>query len=189
LVPPRESKKVQVEPGNFSESVVTIVDENNQPKKLDDVFFYHQPTSFFTVDTRIPREIREAITEADNCRNNNFLTGASGCLRKAIYKLLQNQGIPEVVETANFLRYDDRLDLLKEKLRGVDPEYINSLKTIQALTSQELHENDWKDLDGPMIRFLLEVTNEILYEIFVLPDELKTNAAKIAELKAVAFKK
>ena len=190
IFPPKQEVKTAGTRGLTVTSSAPILDENNNPiMKLDDVFFYHQPTSFFTVDERIPRVIREAITEADNCRNNNFLTGASACLRKAIYKLLQSQKIPEVDKASNFLKYNVRIDLLSEKLTGIDSDYINSLKAIQALTSQELHENDWKDLDGPKITFLLMVLNEILFAIFVLPDEQKNKAAKIAGLKAVAFKR
>ena len=54
---------------------------------LDSTFFYSVPTSFFVIDRRIPRIIRELITEAEGCVKMNFLTGASACTRKAIYEL------------------------------------------------------------------------------------------------------
>src|SRR3990172_4771757 len=58
---------------------------------LDAAFFYSVPTSFFVVDARIPRVIRELITEAEGCAKMNYLTGASACTRKAIYELLALQ--------------------------------------------------------------------------------------------------
>ena len=61
---------------------------------LDAAFFYSVPTSFFTIDTRVPKIIRELITEAEGCVKMNFLTGASACCRKAIYELLKHQQRP-----------------------------------------------------------------------------------------------
>src|SRR5882672_2054987 len=55
---------------------------------LDSAFFYSVPTSFFVIDRRIPRVLRELITEAEGCAKMNYLTGASACTRKAIYELL-----------------------------------------------------------------------------------------------------
>ena len=55
---------------------------------IDSKFFYSVPTSFFVIDNRIPKIIRELISEAEGCLKMNFLTGASACMRKAIYELL-----------------------------------------------------------------------------------------------------
>jgi hypothetical protein len=191
VTPPlRISYKPRTTPGGgHIEELTPILNEDKKPKELDDCFFYHQPTSFFTVDERIPLSIREPLSEGENCRKNNFLTGASACLRKAIYKLLKNEQIPESDVKGNFLHYDERIDSLKEKFKNIDAEYFNSLKIVQGITSQELHENDWEDLDSPTLRFLLETTKEILYEIFVLPDELHRKRTKIQELNRTALKK
>jgi len=65
----------------FSASGVTAGDEeyNIDELDIDQLFFYHQPTSFFAVDKRVPHIIRELITEAEGCLRMNFLTGASAC--------------------------------------------------------------------------------------------------------------
>jgi transcription elongation factor Elf1 len=55
---------------------------------IDSQIFYSAPTSFFVIDSRIPRDLRELITEAEGCLKMNYLTGASACTRKAIYELL-----------------------------------------------------------------------------------------------------
>lgn len=52
---------------------------------LDDKFFYSVPTSFFALDSRIPKVLRELMTEAEGCLKSNFLTGTSACARKMIY--------------------------------------------------------------------------------------------------------
>ena len=46
-------------------------DSHNPSLFIDKYFFYHHPTSFFTLDERIPYVIRELIAEADGCRKMN----------------------------------------------------------------------------------------------------------------------
>jgi hypothetical protein len=74
----------------FEQSEVEVDDEGIRFPSidLDDRIFYSQPSSFFTLDTRIPRVIRELITEAEGSLKMGFLTGASACMRKAVYELL-----------------------------------------------------------------------------------------------------
>ena len=62
---------------------------------IDSSLFYSVPTSFFTVDTRVPRIIRELITEAEGSLKMNYLTGASACIRKAIYELLVHEKLTD----------------------------------------------------------------------------------------------
>ena len=54
---------------------------------LDADFFYSVPTSFFVMDERVPRVLRELLTESEGCLKSNFLTGASACARKVVYEL------------------------------------------------------------------------------------------------------
>ena len=41
---------------------------------IDSYIFYSVPTSFFVMDTRIPRIVRELITEAEGCIKMNLLS-------------------------------------------------------------------------------------------------------------------
>lgn len=164
-----------------------ITNSAGEPALLDDCFFAHLPTSFFTIDERIPKVIREPLSEAQNCLKNKFLTGSSGCLRKAIYKLLQNQGIDEKsTESGLFIKTKERIQLLKKKLNHIDEELFDNLDAIQGLTSQELHENNWSDLDQKTLRFLIETTKEILHEVYILPAIKKEKREKLLELKGAA---
>ena len=79
---------------------------------IDSHIFYSVPTSFFVVDSRIPKIIRELITEAAGCIKMNYMTGASACTRKAIYELLIEEG----VEGRN---YDEKIDALKDTHRSL----------------------------------------------------------------------
>jgi len=51
---------------------------------IDVAIFYSVPSSFHVIDERIPKNIRELLTEAEGCLKSNFLTGASACARKLI---------------------------------------------------------------------------------------------------------
>lgn len=175
--------------GSRSYKVTSSILDSNEKliEDLDKIFFYHDPTAFFTIDDRIPLAIREPLSEADNSLKSNFLTGASGCLRKAIYKLLRHEGIPEMnPQNETFLTHDSRIDLLKEKYPETDPELFDELKAVHMLTSQELHENDWEDFDSATLRHLHEVTKEILSEMYVTPDEKRKRREELSHLKKKA---
>ncbi len=158
-------------------------DESEAPKELDDVFFYSSPTSFFTIDERIPKSIREPLSEADNCLKSNFLTGASAGLRKAIYKLLKHESIPVKKQKGAFYSHDERVDLLKKKHPKIEGELFNDLKEVHVLTSHELHGNDWEDFNAPTLCFLISVIKDILEEMFVIPDVARERREKISALK------
>lgn len=87
---------------------------------IDSQIFYSVPSSFFVVDERIPKIIRELITEASGCIKMNYMTGASACTRKAIYELL-------VREKAEGQHYDDKIEDLRNKHPEVDPELFEIL--------------------------------------------------------------
>ncbi len=100
---------------------------------LDKKFFYSVPTSFFSLDSRIPRVLRELMTEAEGCLKSNFLTGASACARKLVYEIA-------ILEGAEGVDYESRLKSLKGKRPDVEPEYLDTLLTIQQVTSDKVHE-------------------------------------------------
>ena len=63
---------------------ITYYNFEDELDDIDSKLFYSVPTSFFVMDDRIPRIIRELITEAEGSLKMNFLTGASACIRKAL---------------------------------------------------------------------------------------------------------
>ena len=86
---------------------------------LDDKFFYSVPTSFFVLDDRVPRVLRELVAEAEGCLKSNFLTGASACARKLIYELSR-------LEKATGSDYEERIKSLKT--------YLSTLPRPRSLT-------------------------------------------------------
>ncbi len=149
---------------------------------IDSHIFYSVPTSFFTVDKRVPRTIRELITEAEGSLKMNYLTGASACMRKAIYELLVHERLTDG-------DYEDRIKSLKDKYQSIDPELFDVLGHIQQMTSNKVHEQSWDKWDAPNLRVIIETLKEVLYEIYVLPDEKKQRKNKIQQLRQEALGK
>jgi hypothetical protein len=148
---------------------------------IDSFIFYSQPTSFFVVDRRIPRMLRELITEAEGCLKMNYLTGASACMRKAIYELL----VHEKVEGGD---YEARIKALKKKHPDSDPTYFDILASIQDMTSDKIHEQSWDKWDSPNLKFIIETLKSILYDIYVTPQLKKERFTEIQKLREDASK-
>ncbi|MXY07660.1 MAG: hypothetical protein F4Y61_03335 [Rhodothermaceae bacterium] len=129
---------------------------------LDDAMFYSVPTSFFVLDVRVPRVLRDLLTEAEGCLKSNFLTGASACARKIVYELAQ-------VENATGDSYEDRIKSLKSVHPEVEPTYFDTLLTIQQLTSTKVHENSYDGWEARHLRIILAALSEVLHELYVLP--------------------
>ena len=146
-----------------------IFDQYQNPDFLDGIdidssIFYSVPTSFFTIDSRIPKPIRAAVTEAEGCVKMNYLTGASACARKAIYELL-------VKENAAGDDYTAKIKSLKEKFPNCEPGFFDTIGQIQGMTSDMVHEQSWPKWDSKYLKLIIETIKVILYEIYVLPDE------------------
>ena len=143
---------------------------------LDGAIFYHQPPSFFAVDTRIPRRLRDLIVEAETSQKMNLLTGASACIRKAIYELLVLQG-------AAGDDYQAKVKSLKEKYANIYPGYFDELATALELTSDQVHELSWADFDGEHCKLLLETLKSVLHEMYVVPEEQAERTKEVQRLR------
>lgn len=135
---------------------------SDEYEDLDSLFFYSVPTSFFSLDGRIPNILRELLTEAEGSLNGNFLTGASACVRKIVYELGRLNGLTEG-------NYDKRIKFLKDKHQEVDGTYFDTLLTIQRTTSSKVHENAYDGWEAKHVRLLLSALREILHELYVVP--------------------
>lgn len=129
---------------------------------IDNVMFYSVPTSFFVLDRRIPKILRELFTEAEGSLKSNFLTGASACARKIIYELSSLNGMAEG-------NYDQRIRSLKDKHADIDATYFDTLLTIQRTTSSKVHENAYDGWEAKHVRLILSALREILHELYVEP--------------------
>ncbi|HEY0428878.1 MAG TPA: hypothetical protein VGC76_13940 [Pyrinomonadaceae bacterium] len=148
---------------------------------IDSEIFYSVPTSFFVIDERIPRVIRELITEAEGCVKMNFLTGASACTRKAIYELT-------IIEKAEGENYEERIKFLKTKFPQIDSQLFDVLSHIKDMTSDKVHEQSWDKWDNQHLKLFLETLKVILHEIYVVPDERKKRSLSISSLLPTVFK-
>ena len=150
---------------------------------LDNYIFFNQPTSFFTVDSRINSKLRELLSEAENCSKMNFLVGASACVRKTIYELINLERV-RVIRDDGRTNYTESIKKLKEKFNWVSEEYFGALSNIQELASDNVHEDSWKAWDSPKLRFFIELVRATLYEMYVIPEEIKSRLSLLGELKS-----
>lgn len=149
----------------------------------DGFFFYHRPTTFFTLDSRINDKIRSLVSEAEGCAEMGYLVGASGCLRKAIYEFLEYEKVARQDKDNKPLDYGARIKVLKIKYPAVPQEYFNALANIQDMTSKQLHEGEWEAWTQEQFDFLVEITKEVLNEIYVKPEEKSSILQKLLALK------
>ena len=145
-------------------------------EKLDEKFFYSVPTSFFVLDNRIPKILRELMTEAEGCLKSNYLTGGSACARKLIYEL-------GVLQKAIGDTYEDRIKSLKNINKDVDSAYFDTLLTIQQVTSTKVHEKAYDGWESKHLRLILSSLIEILNEIYVVPAVRGDKRKAILKLK------
>lgn len=143
---------------------------------LDGAFFYSVPTSFFVIDSRIPRVLRELITEAEGCAKMNYLTGASACTRKAIYELL-------AIQKTTGSDYDAKIKDLATNNPSVDRELFEILGHIKDMTSEKVHEQSWEAWDTKHVHLFLESLKTALHEIYVVPDEKKSRLESVRALR------
>ena len=152
-------------------------DENNEVKLgLDDVVFHSIPSSFAVIDTRIPKTLRELVQEGEGCMKMNFLTGASACVRKAIYEF-------QLREKADGDDYKSRIKSLKSKFPEVDPVYFDILSHIQDMTSEKVHEQSWDKWDAKHLKLFLETLKKAFHEIYVIPKQRQQDASLIRSLQ------
>ena len=149
---------------------------------IDTKIFYSRPSSHFTLDNRIPRKIRDLIFESEQARQANLLVGASACLRKAIYQLVEKEGSLSIDKT-NRIEYKKSIKSLKEKLNFVDSTLFDALSSIQEMTSDNLHENSWEAWDSNKLKFLIELVKTILDEIYVIPDVRKKRISELHKMQ------
>jgi len=161
---------------------------NNQFAKGTDIdagIFFSQPTSYFILDNRIPEIVRELVYEAENSRKSNFLVGASACLRKAVYELLEyEKAIVKNKKTGHAI-YQESIKNLKSKFPKVEEQLFDALGHIQELASDFIHEGSWDAWDSPKLRVLIELTKVILHEMYVVPEERKDELGVLSQLKSV----
>ena len=152
------------------------LNENTDERLLDDFFFYSVPTSFFSLDRRVPRVLRELLTEAEGSLKSNFLTGASACARKIVYEM----AVLAKIQDGN---YEDRIKALKELHKDIDQTYFDTLLTIQQVTSSKVHENTYDGWTSGHVRLILLAIREVLHELYVTPALRADRREAVLELK------
>ena len=151
---------------------------------IDTALFFSQPTSYFVLDSRIPEKVRELIYEAENSRKSNYLVGASACLRKAIYELLEHEKSIIKNPKTGYADYQASIKNLKERFPSVASELFDALGQIQEMASNNVHEGSWEAWDSPKLKFIIELTKATLHEMYVVPEERKERLGLLGQMKS-----
>jgi hypothetical protein len=135
-----------------------------EPLGLDDD---RTPTPrFLTLDRRVPEPIRQLLDEADGCLNMNFAVGGSACIRRAIRKTFEVEGVDGGEFAAN-------VQALAQKHQGVAPTLFQVIELLGA-GDEPLH------IDA--VRALIATFKGILYELYVLGEERADSLAYLSKL-------
>lgn len=173
------NKKNYIEGWGLNKYNIETGDENEKSLKAvcdDNTIILNIPSSFFTIDERISRKLRDLIEEAEKCIKNNCLTGASACIRKAIYEFL-------IKEEAIGESYEDKMKSLKGKYKLLDDDYIDMLVGIQGIMCDQVHEQSIHEkFSSQEAKAYIEVLKEIFNQVYVVPEKLKKQKNKICNL-------
>ena len=151
---------------------------------IDAALFFSQPTSYFVLDNQIPEKVRVLIYEAENSRKSNYLVGASACLRKAIYELLEHEKSIIKNPKTGYADYQASIKSLKGKFTNVASELFDALGHIQEMASDNVHEGSWEAWDSSKLRFIIELTKATLHEMYVVPEERKERLGLLGQMKS-----
>jgi hypothetical protein len=128
--------------------------------------------------------VRELVYEAENSRKSNYLVGASACIRKAIYELLEHEKTIIKNEKTGYADYQESIKALKQKFPSVAPELFDALGHIQEMASNQVHEGSWEAWDSKKLRFIIELTKATLHEIYVVPEERKERLGVLSQMRS-----
>lgn len=161
---------------------------------IDSKIFHNIPSSYFTMDERIPKEMRKLFDEAQECKKANLKIGASACLRKLIYTLLfeqlnkKNGTIKQSLKDLGYEHYSDCIKALKEYHPTLEI-FIEPLEDITGITSDQVHEASWSEISSDDITICLASIKDLLNEIYVHPAILKERRDNIIKMKEKALHK
>ncbi|MBP5534952.1 MAG: hypothetical protein J6Y03_05580 [Alphaproteobacteria bacterium] len=161
---------------------------------IDSKIYHSIPSSSFTMDERIPRNLRDLFDEAQECKKANLKTGASACLRKLVYTLLSDQlnkkhkKTKQSIKDLGYEHYSDCIKALKEYHPNLSV-FIAPLEGITGITSDQVHEDSWAEISSQDLGICLEAMRDLLNQIYVQPAILKERENKIREMSKKASTK
>jgi hypothetical protein len=121
---------------------------------------------FLIVDRKVPEAIRQLLEEADGCLNMSFTVGGTACVRRAIRKAFEIEGVEDDDFSASLVA-------LGQKHPSVAPTLFQVLDLLGA-GEEPLHPE--------ALKALLATFKGVLYEIYVLGEERLESLAYLSEL-------
>lgn len=154
---------VSQEYGYFRKSNGEALLDKEDIDNLDENIIMSIPTPTFIIDKDIPKKLRDLLIEALKCIKENALTGASACIRKAIYQFLCD-------EKAIGNNYDEKIKSLKDKWVQLT-DYLDVLKGIKGIASDQVHEESVANFTSDEAKMYISILEEIFREVYVIPKQ------------------
>ena len=121
---------------------------------------------FLTLDRRIPESIRQLVEEADGCASMSFAVGGSSCVRLAIRKAFELEGIDG--------------DDFRSSVVGLGEKHPSVAPTLFQVIDR-LGNGD-EPLQSDTLKALIATFKAVLYEMYVLGEERRETMAYLSEL-------
>ena len=137
--------------------------QNDKLNTLDDNIIMSIPTPTFIIDANIPKELRDLLVEALECVKANSMTGASACVRKAIYTFLAK-------EKAEGTNYGEKIKAIKGNWANLT-DYLDVLGGIKGVTSDQCHEGSCENFNSGEVQGYVRILEEIFREVYVIPQQ------------------
>ena len=122
---------------------------------------------FLTLDRSIPEGIRQLLDEADGCANMAFAVGGSSCVRFAIRKIFEVEGVGEGED------FHGAIAQLSEKHTSIAPTLFQVMERLGA--------GD-EPLQSDTLKALIATVKAVLYEMYVIGEERRATLAYLAEI-------
>jgi len=152
-------------------SGASVILSREEIDKLDDNIIMSIPTPTFIIDAGIPNKLRDLLIEALKCIKENALTGASACIRKAIYQFLAK-------EKAQGNNYDDKIKYIKKNWPQIS-DYLDVMKGIKGITSDQVHEDSFSTFSSEEAQLYIAILEETFREVYVIPEQRKQRKESI----------
>jgi hypothetical protein len=122
---------------------------------------------FLTLDRSIPEPIRQLLDEADGCANMAFAVGGSSCVRFAIRKMFEVEGVSDGDD------FHAAIGQLAEKHASIAPTLFQVMERLGA--------GD-EPLQSDTLKALIATVKAVLYEMYVIGEERRATLAYLAEI-------
>ena len=96
-----------------------------------------------------------------------------------------NKTSNKTIRELGYAHYSECIETLKKHFTFIDPIYFSNLADITGITSDQVHEDSWGEMDSNTLEILLLTVRDLLNEVYVKPKEREERAKEIYAKKKI----